>query len=61
MTVKDKMMQSEEKMIDAMVLFALKALFDNGYKFAEDKEQDAIDILKAGCKEWLTTETDDEE
>ena len=32
MTIKDKMMQSEEKMIDAMVLFALKALFDKlGY------------------------------
>ena len=52
-------MQSEEKMIDAMVLFALKALFDNGYEFIEDKEQEAMDILKAGCKEWLDTETDD--
>ena len=59
MTIKDKMMQSEEKMIDAMVLFVLKALFDNGYEFVEDKEQEAMDILKAGCKEWLDTETDD--
>lgn len=57
MTVKDKMLSSEDELIEGIVVFSLKMLLDNRSLSILDKNQDAIiEKLKDNCKLWLNTE-----
>lgn len=57
MTVKDRMLSSEDELIEGIVVFSLKMLLDNRSLSILDKNQDAIiEKLKDNCKLWLNTE-----